>query len=206
MPPLLSEGLNLVLRWAHLVAGIMWIGSSIFFHWLDSHMEKPPQERKGLEGVLWMVHSGGFYEVEKKLVAPGELPKNLHWFKWEAGFTWLTGFFLLVVLYHLGGGVLLVDAAHPALSHYAATALCMGTLVVAWFAYDLLWTSKLAGPTNSNPPLTVALSAIEDPTTAVAGIWTVLIVGLAGVTLTGSSAVPLVTALLFESPLYVATQ
>ncbi len=160
MNPLVSEGLNLVLRWAHLIAGIMWIGSSIFFHWLDSHMEKPKEKREGLEGVLWMVHSGGFYEVEKKLVAPSALPSTLHWFKWEAAFTWMTGFFLLIVLYHLGGGVLLVDAAHPVVSHQVATAICMGTLVVAWVAYDLLWSSRLAGAASQNPPLTVAISVI----------------------------------------------
>jgi uncharacterized membrane protein/plastocyanin len=165
MPPLLSEGLNLVVRWAHLIAGIMWIGSSIFFHWLDSHMEKPPTEpasskKGGLEGVLWMVHSGGFYEVEKKLVAPGELPKTLHWFRWEAAFTWMTGFFLLVLVYHLGGGVLLVDGAHPVVSHEVATALCFGTMIAAWFAYDALWMSKLAGEANKNPPVTVAISVV----------------------------------------------
>ena len=158
MHPLLSEGLQLVLRWAHLVAGIMWIGSSIFFHWLDSHLEKVDDPKKpGLEGVLWMVHSGGFYEVEKKLVAPGELPKHLHWFKWEAGFTWLTGLFLLVLVYHLGGGVLLLDAG-ATLSPGVATVVCLATLAVAWFAYDALWSTKLAGEASSNPPLPVALS------------------------------------------------
>jgi uncharacterized membrane protein/plastocyanin len=164
MHPLVSEGLNLVLRWAHLIAGIMWIGSSIFFHWMDSHLEKATDDEKkakpGLEGVLWMVHSGGFYEVEKKLVAPSAMPKVLHWFKWEAMFTWMTGFFLLVLLYHLGGGVLLVDAAHPKVSAPVATAICMGTLVLAWLAYDLLWTSPLAGKASDNPPLTVAISVL----------------------------------------------
>jgi uncharacterized membrane protein/plastocyanin len=162
MHPLLSEGLNLVLRWAHLIAGIMWIGSSIFFHWLDSHLEKVDDPKKpGLEGVLWMVHSGGFYEVEKKLVAPGELPKHLHWFKWEAGFTWLTGFFLLVLLYHMGGGVLLLNADAP-VSAPIATAICMGTLVIAWFAYDFLWMSPLGtrGGAASNPPITVVISIV----------------------------------------------
>lgn len=164
MHPLVSEGLNLVLRWAHLIAGIMWIGSSIFFHWMDSHLEKATDEDKkakpGLEGVLWMVHSGGFYEVEKKLVAPSALPRHLHWFKWEAMFTWMTGFFLLVLLYHLGGGVLLVDATNPKVTPGVATAICMATLVVAWFLYDLLWSSPLAGKASDNPPLTVLLSVV----------------------------------------------
>lgn len=162
MHPLVSEGLNLFLRWAHLIAGIMWIGSSIFFHWMDSHLEKASDEDKkakpGLEGVLWMVHSGGFYEVEKKLVAPSAMPKHLHWFKWEAMFTWMTGFFLLVLLYHLGGGVLLVDATHPKVDASTATAICMATLVVAWFLYDLLWSSPLAGKAADNPVPAVLLS------------------------------------------------
>jgi uncharacterized membrane protein/plastocyanin len=160
MHPLLNDGLNLVLRWAHLVAGIMWIGSSIFFHWLDSHLEKVDDPKKpGVEGVLWMVHSGGFYEVEKKLVAPGELPKHLHWFKWEAAFTWLTGAFLLVLVYHMGGGVLLLNA-HAALSAPLASALCVGTIVVACFAYDKLWSSPLSGAPSENPLLTVLVSAV----------------------------------------------
>lgn len=162
MPPLVSEGLNLFLRWAHLIAGIMWIGSSIFFHWMDSHLERVPEDEKhkkpGLEGVLWMVHSGGFYEVEKKLVAPSALPNTLHWFKWEAMFTWMTGFFLLVILYHLGGGVLLVDATHPTVSAGMASLICMATLVVSWLLYDLLWASPLAGKASDNPPLPVLLS------------------------------------------------
>jgi uncharacterized membrane protein/plastocyanin len=162
MPPWVSEGLNLFLRWAHLIAGIMWIGSSIFFHWMDSHLEKASDDdkkaRPGLEGVLWMVHSGGFYEVEKKLVAPSAMPRVLHWFKWEAMFTWMTGYFLLVLLYHLGGGVLLVDATNPRVTPGVATAICMATLVVAWFLYDLLWTSPLAGKASDNPPLAVVVS------------------------------------------------
>src|SRR5687768_5577771 len=99
----LQEWLNLLLRWAHLIAGISWIGSSFYFMWLDSHITEPETPKKGVEGELWMVHSGGFYQVEKRLIGPGEMPKVLHWFKWEATFTWLTGFFLLGVVYYLSG-------------------------------------------------------------------------------------------------------
>ncbi|MGZ3699857.1 MAG: urate hydroxylase PuuD, partial [Bdellovibrionota bacterium] len=81
------EWLNLLLRWFHLVAGIMWIGSSFYFIWLDSHLEAPEPKNDKIEGSLWMVHSGGFYTVEKRYIAPGEMPKTLHWFKWEATFT-----------------------------------------------------------------------------------------------------------------------
>lgn len=140
----LSEYLHLMVRWAHVIAGIMWIGSSIFFNWLDSHLEEPEVKKEGVEGELWMVHSGGFYQVEKKLVAPSALPKHLHWFKWEAGFTLLTGWVLLDFVYYMGGGVLLVDPNVSSIGVPAAGALCVGTLVGSWFVYDLLWRSPLA--------------------------------------------------------------
>src|SRR4051812_19165491 len=105
-----SEWIHLLVRWMHVIAGIMWIGSSIFFNWLDSHLTHPAAAKPGVEGELWMVHSGGFYQVEKKLVAPSELPKTLHWFKWEAAFTLLSGLFLLVLVYYMASGVYLVDS------------------------------------------------------------------------------------------------
>ncbi|GAC1393336.1 MAG: hypothetical protein NVSMB47_00460 [Polyangiales bacterium] len=151
-----SEWLHLLLRWMHVIAGIMWIGSSIFFNWLDSHLEKPaiigagpdgvdgPRAKKaGVEGVLWMVHSGGFYEVEKKLVAPEELPPVLHWFKWEAAFTWISGISLLVLLYYLDGGILLVDPNVSAISVRAAIGIGLTTLLVSWAIYDTVWSSPL---------------------------------------------------------------
>src|SRR3954468_7905855 len=110
MDVLLHESIHLFVRWMHFIAGVMWIGSSIFFHWLDSHLTQPEVPKAGVEGELWMVHSGGFYQVEKKLVALDKMPKTLHWFKWEAAFTWLSGFFLLVLVYYLGGGIYPVDA------------------------------------------------------------------------------------------------
>ena len=133
-----SEWLNLVLRWAHLVAGISWIGSSFYFMWLDSSLEPAPkgQEDK-IAGHLWMVHSGGFYRVEKRFLGAGEVPPNLHWFKWEAAFTWLTGFSLLMLIYYSGG--LLVDAGNPTVSEGTAAAVGIGTLVVGWFVYDFMW-------------------------------------------------------------------
>src|SRR5580658_7036344 len=110
MAELTSEWLHMFVRWAHILTGIMWIGTSIFFNWLDSHLEKPATPKPGVEGELWMVHSGGFYQVEKKLVAPDQLPSVLHWFKWEAAFTWLSGCVLLCLVYYMGGGILLTDA------------------------------------------------------------------------------------------------
>jgi uncharacterized membrane protein/plastocyanin len=144
MAALISEWLHLVVRWMHILAGVMWIGTSIFFNWMDSHLEKTEATKPGVEGELWMVHSGGFYQVEKKLVAPEKLPKTLHWFKWEAGFTWLTGAFLLALVYYMGGGVLLVDSHVSSIGAPAAIALCVALLVVSWFVYDLLWISPFA--------------------------------------------------------------
>jgi len=143
MNPTLAESLHLALRWLHVIAGIMWIGSSIFFNWLDGHLVVPPGAAAGVEGELWMVHSGGFYRVEKKLVAPEALPKTLHWFKWEAAFTFLSGFFLLIVVYYLGGGVYLVDADKTTVGVHGAMAIGLGLLVIAWPVYDALFRSPL---------------------------------------------------------------
>lgn len=141
----LQEWLALVLRWLHLIAGISWIGSSFYFMWLDSAIAKPETAKPGVEGELWMVHSGGFYQVEKRLIAPGGMPKTLHWFKWEAAFTWLTGILLLSVVYYMTGGVYLLDSNISAdITPSMASALGIGLLIVTWFAYDLLWNSSLA--------------------------------------------------------------
>jgi len=138
----LQEWFSLSLRWIHLVAGISWIGSSFYFMWLDSSLEAPEKPDERVEGSLWMVHSGGFYEVQKRKIRPGEMPKTLHWFKWEAMFTVLTGIVLLVNLYYLTGGVYLLDSNVSSISLGAASALGLGLLVVSWFSYDWLWNSE----------------------------------------------------------------
>lgn len=143
MAPLL-EWVNLVVRWVHLTAGIAWIGSSFYFIWLDRHLTKAEPVRPGVEGEIWMVHSGGFYLVERRRIGPNEMPAVLHWFKWEAALTWATGLLLLVVVYYLGGATLLVDPAVSPLGVGQATLLASGTLIAGWFAYDLLWRSPLA--------------------------------------------------------------
>src|SRR3954469_11845168 len=101
----LSEWLNWIVRWFHLIAGISWIGSSFYFMWLDSHLLPPEKPKEGVEGELWMVHSGGFYQVEKRKISPEQMPKTLHWFKWEAAWTWMTGIFLLGLIYYYNSGV-----------------------------------------------------------------------------------------------------
>lgn len=144
MDPVLSEWLNLALRWVHVIAGISWIGSSFYFMWLDSHLAAPGAPRADVEGELWMVHSGGFYRVEKVRIAPGQLPGTLHWFKWEALLTWVSGIFLLGLVYYLGGGGYLGDPAVAGIGVGATAAVMAGLLVVAWFVYDGFWDSRLA--------------------------------------------------------------
>jgi uncharacterized membrane protein/plastocyanin len=159
MDPNVGEWLHLVFRWMHIIAAVMWIGSSIFFNWLDSHLEKRADAKEGVEGELWMVHSGGFYQVEKKLVAPSELPATLHWFKWEAAFTWISGICLLGLLYYMGGGMLLVDPMVSSISVGKAIALCIGTLVVTWAIYDAAWNSPL-GKGNGAGAIVVMIAMI----------------------------------------------
>jgi uncharacterized membrane protein len=132
---------ELLIRWLHVIAGIVWIGASFYFVALDNHL-RPPKERRsreeGVGGETWEIHGGGFYRIEKYRVAPRELPDPLHWFKWEAYTTWLSGFALLVVLYYLDADVYLVDPAVFDLSDEAAIAISLGLLLGAWVAYDLL--------------------------------------------------------------------
>lgn len=136
------ELLDLLIRWVHLIAGIMWIGNSMLFNWLDRNLIKV-SDREGHEGEIWMLHSGGFYQVEKKQLAPNEMPAVLHWFKWQNGVTWLSGISLLIVVYYLGGGALMVDPAVSALEPLSAVGIGLGSIVGSWVIYDLLWRSPL---------------------------------------------------------------
>lgn len=147
---LLSYGVewaNLLLRWLHLITGIAWIGASFYFVWLDNSIRppKPGSElaNKGVAGELWAVHGGGFYNPQKYLVAPQELPAELHWFKWEAYSTWLSGFALLVVAYYFNASAMMIDKSVADLSAAQAIGIGIATLVVGWTVYDLLCRSKL---------------------------------------------------------------
>ncbi|HVV85260.1 MAG TPA: urate hydroxylase PuuD [Kofleriaceae bacterium] len=137
----LNELLDVVFRWAHLIAGIMWIGNSMLFNWLDRNLIAPPADpaHRLSQGKIYMVHSGAFYEVEKKLLEPGELPDQLHWFKWQNGITWLTGISLLVIVYYMNGAAFLVDPSVRALSPTTAILISAGALVAGWAIYDTLW-------------------------------------------------------------------
>lgn len=139
--PILSEWLHLTLRWTHVFAGILWVGTTFFFTWLDGRLnEEERAAREGERGQVWMVHSGGFYVVEKQKGVE-LLPRHLHWFRYEALMTWLSGFALLVLLYYMSDG--LTYAGEDGLSSGAATLVALGTLVVGWVVYDLLWRSPL---------------------------------------------------------------
>ena len=141
--PTLSEWLNLIFRWVHVFAGIMWVGTTYYFTWLDARLseEEKAAANTGTPAQIWMVHSGGFYVVEKRKV-PDLLSRKLHWFRWEAGTTWLSGMALLIVVYYLGGGAL-VDPDVSDMSVGAATALGIGLLIVGWIVYDLMMISPL---------------------------------------------------------------
>lgn len=142
METIVLDWLNLVVRWTHVITGIAWIGSSFFFMWLDAHLEEAAPGKDGVEGELWMVHSGGFYEVNKFEVVPSAIPRTLHWFKWEAGFTGISGVILLAIVYYLGAEAFLIDTEVADLSRLEAVAIGVGTLVVGWFAYDGLFASR----------------------------------------------------------------
>jgi uncharacterized membrane protein len=139
LDPYATDWLNLLARWLHVIAGIVWIGSSFYFIALDNHLRPPADERDrdaGVGGESWEIHGGGFYQVQKYRVAPRELPEPLHWFKWEAYTTWLSGFALLIVLYYAHADTYLIDKSVADLSSTAAIAISIALLVAAWLVYD----------------------------------------------------------------------
>lgn len=140
----LQEWLNLALRWVHVFAGIMWVGATYYFTWLDRRFHTTDPDE------VWMVHSGGFYRVTKTGTHSPE--HTLHWFKWEAALTWLSGFPLLILVYYVGG--LLTDGEPGKPSFAVAAAIGIGSMIVGWIVYDALWLSPLA----KSEPLAIAIS------------------------------------------------
>jgi uncharacterized membrane protein len=141
LDPYVTDWLNLLLRWLHVIAAIAWIGASFYFVLLDSAL-RPPKRLEDLEagvgGELWEVHGGGFYHVQKYRVAPPKLPEHLAWFKWEAYTTWLSGFGLMVVLYYFEARTYLIDPSVAELGEWEAVAISVGLLAAAWVLYDVL--------------------------------------------------------------------
>jgi uncharacterized membrane protein len=143
LDPTVSEWLNLLFRWVHVFAGIMWVGTTYYFTWLDARLteEEKAAANTGVTPQVWMVHSGGFYVVERRKI-PDLVSRTLHWFRWEAGTTWLSGFALLVLIYYLGGGAL-VDPDVRELSTGVAVALGIGVIIAGGVGYDVMMMSPL---------------------------------------------------------------
>jgi len=127
---------DLLFRWLHVVAAIAWIGTSFYFIALDNHLRPPAEPRDGVGGESWEIHGGGFYRVEKFEVAPPRLPEPLHWFKWEAYTTWLSGLALLIVVYYVHASTFLVDPTVAKLTTAEAVAISLAGLALAWIVYD----------------------------------------------------------------------
>lgn len=138
-----GEWANFLLRWVHVIAGVAWIGSSFYFVHLDLSLRKRETLPDGVGGEAWQVHGGGFYNMQKYVVAPAHMPKELTWFKWEAYSTWLTGFALMVALYYFNAELYLIDRSVLDIAPWAAIAISVGGLVAGWVAYDLLCKSPL---------------------------------------------------------------
>src|ERR1700680_3088457 len=142
MPPEISEWSNLILRWIHVFVAILWIGQTYYFTKLDLRLNEAEQNPRadGGPAQVWMVHSGGFSIAERQST-PKLLPTKLHWFRWEALLTWISGFLLLGILYYSDG--LLLDESVSKIGMGAAVGIGIGVLVLGWVLYDMLWRSSL---------------------------------------------------------------
>lgn len=139
----LMEWMNIVIRLMHITFGIAWIGASFYFVFLENALNRTRDVRDELAGNLWAVHGGGFYYLEKYKVAPQKIPKHLHWFKYEAYFTWLSGFCLLFVVYYFNASAMLIDKNVLDITEWQGIGIGIGSFIVAWVVYDLLCKSPL---------------------------------------------------------------
>ncbi len=153
----LGAWIEFSLRWLHVITAIAWIGSSFYFIALDLGLRRDKELDTDADGEEWQVHGGGFYHIQKYMVAPAHMPEHLTWFKWESYWTWLSGFALLVVLYWFGAEFYLIDPNVLELSTWQAIALSIGSLIVGWIVYDQLCKSPIGDHTTL---LMVALFAI----------------------------------------------
>jgi len=139
MEAYLLDWVNLLLRWLHVITAIAWIGSSFYFVFLDNNLLRPKSPdllEKGVDGAMWAVHGGGFYNPQKYMVAPKKIHTELHWFYWESYSTWLSGFALFTVLYLYNAGTFLIDKSLMDWSPAAAISPALGFLVAFWLIYD----------------------------------------------------------------------
>ena len=156
------DWLNLLVRWLHVITGVAWIGASFYFIWLDGHLETPrdpADDAKGVGGEVWSVHGGGFYHAQKYKVSPAEIPERLHWFKWEAYTTWLSGIFLTALVYWYGAEVYLIDRSVADFSAPTAVGIAIAFIVGGWIVYDLLCKSPLARDTRVFAVILFALTS-----------------------------------------------
>ena len=129
--PLIFDWFDLIIRWIHIIVGIAWIGTSFYFNWLDSRLDRNIKNND-LEGELWSVHSGGFYNINKLKGPPKKFPKELHWFKWEAYTTWISGFVLLIIVYYLNAESLMIDKSIRNITPFLAIFISIGFLLGSW--------------------------------------------------------------------------
>ena len=137
------EWLSFGIRWLHVITGIAWIGSSFYFIALDLGLRKHESLPKGVQGEEWQVHGGGFYHIQKYMVAPPNMPEHLIWFKWEAYTTWLSGFAMLAIVYYVGADLYLIDRNVLDVSSPVAILISVASLTVGWLIYDQLCKSPM---------------------------------------------------------------
>ena len=137
------DWLTFAVRWLHVITGIAWIGSSFYFVALDLGLRKRPDLPAGAHGEEWQVHGGGFYHIQKYLVAPANMPEHLIWFKWESYVTWLSGFGMLCIVYYAGADLYLIDPQCARCLPPVAIAISLASIVVGWIVYDPICKSPL---------------------------------------------------------------
>ncbi|MFY0646611.1 urate hydroxylase PuuD [Sulfitobacter geojensis] len=153
----ISSWIEFAVRWVHVIVGIAWIGSSFYFIALDLGLHRDRNLKSGADGEEWQVHGGGFYHVQKYLVAPAQMPDDLVWFKWESYSTWLSGFALLILVYYFGAEFYLVDPAVADIGIPTAILISLASLACGWLAYDFICKSKFG---DDNTRLMIGLYVI----------------------------------------------
>ncbi len=153
----IHEWANLIIRWIHFIVGVAWIGASFYFNWLENNLDRRLSQNKdkGIAGNLWAIHGGGFYHLKKFKTGPQQLPKQLHWFKWEAYTTWLSGMTLLIVVYYFNARLFLIDATVMAITPAKAIVIAIISVIGSWFVYDGLCRSALR-----KTPLLLAIALV----------------------------------------------